>query len=131
MAGLSAPNDPCTIFAPVLDQGTGAMLEKKPEERGWMERLGTRWGVSPGRVLIILLVFACTGFTVLFLKRPVVAFFSGQGEQPLLFTILYYILILPVYNIFLLIYGAAFGQFRFFWEFEKRFFRRMLGRKSN
>lgn len=95
-----------------------------------MERLGARWGVSPGRVLIILLVFACTGFTVLFLKKPVVAYFSGDGEQPLLFTILYYILILPVYNVFLLIYGAIFGQFRFFWEFEKRFFRRMLGRKA-
>ncbi len=95
-----------------------------------MERLGARWGVSPGRVLIILLVFACTGFTVLFLKRPVVAYMSGDGEQPLLSTILYYILILPVYNVFLLIYGAIFGQFRFFWEFEKRFFRRMLGRKD-
>lgn len=106
------------------------MPEKKPEGRGWMERLGARWGVSPGRVLIILLVFACTGFTVLFLKKPVVAYFSGDGEQPLLFTILYYILILPVYNVFLLIYGAIFGQFRFFWEFEKRFFRRMLGRKA-
>jgi hypothetical protein len=106
------------------------MLVKKPEGRGWLERLGDRWGVNPGRVLIILLVFACTGFTVLFLKRPVVAYFSGAGEQPLLFTILYYILILPVYNVFLLIYGAIFGQLRFFWEFEKRFFRRMLGRKS-
>ena len=40
---------------------------------GWMQRLATRWGVSPSRVLVILLVFACTGFTVLFLKRPVVA----------------------------------------------------------
>ncbi len=46
------------------------------------------------------------------------------------FSVLYYILILPVYNVFLLIYGALFGQFKFFWEFEKRFFKRMMGRKS-
>lgn len=92
--------------------------------------MGTRWGVKPGRVLIILLVFACTGFTVLFLKKPVVSFFSGDGEQPLLFTVLYYILILPIYNVFLLIYGAIFGQFNFFWAFEKRFFSRLFGKRE-
>jgi len=104
--------------------------EKGPESKGWMQRLAARWGVSPGRVLIILLVFACTGFTVMFLKWPVVAWASGDGEQPILFTVLYYILILPIYNVLLLIYGAVFGQFRFFWAFEKRFFRRLFGRKS-
>jgi hypothetical protein len=98
-------------------------------EGGWINRLGRRWGVSPSRVLVILLVFACTGFTVMFLKRPVVAFFVGEGDQPLLFSVLYYLLILPVYNLILLVYGALFGQFRFFWEFEKRFFRRLTGRK--
>lgn len=100
------------------------------ERKGWMDRLSARWGVSPGRVLLILLIFACTGFTVLFLKRPIVAYFAGEGEQPVLFTVLYYVLILPVYNLFLLIYGALFGQFKFFWAFEKRFFGRLFGRKS-
>jgi len=47
-----------------------------------------------------------------------------------MFTVLYYVLILPVYNLFLLIYGALFGQFKFFWAFEKRFFGRLFGRKS-
>jgi len=106
-------------------------MEKReaPEKLGWMDRLAKRWNVTPGRVIVILLVFACTGTTVLFLKRPVVAFFIGDGEQPLLFSILYYILILPVYNAILLVYGFIFGQFAFFWEFEKRFFKRMTGRR--
>jgi len=100
------------------------------KKAGWMERLGKRWGVSPTRVLIILLAFACTGFTVMFLKRPLVAWASGSdGEQPLLFSVLYYVLILPIYNLILLIYGALLGQFRFFWEFEQRFFRRLFGRR--
>lgn len=103
------------------------MLERK----GLMDRLGERWDVSPARVVLILLVFACTGFTVLFLKKPVVAYFAGEGEQPVLFTVLYYVLILPVYNLFLLIYGALFGQFKFFWAFEKRFFGRLFGRKRH
>ena len=98
--------------------------------KGWMQRLAERWGVSPSRVVVILLVFACTGFTVMFLKRPVVAWVSGDaGEPPLLFTVLYYVLVLPLYNALLLAYGALFGQFSFFWAFEKRFFSRLLGRR--
>ena len=95
-----------------------------------MQRLGKRWGVGPARVVLILVVFACTGLTVMFLKRPVVAFFTDHGEQPLLFSVLYYILILPFYNLVLLVYGAILGQFRFFWNFEQRFFGRIFGRKK-
>ena len=102
---------------------------EKPTKSGWMDRLAQRWKVTPARVLVILLVFACTGTTVLFLKRPVVAFFAGDGDQPLLFSVLYYILILPIYNVILLVYGFLFGQFEFFWEFEKRTFRRMIGKR--
>jgi hypothetical protein len=99
-------------------------------DRSWVQRLAARWNVSPARVGIILLVFACTGFTVLFLKKPLVAWVSGDaGETPLIFSVLYYILILPVYNALLLFYGALFGQFSFFWAFEKRFFGRMFGRR--
>ncbi|MBT8218406.1 MAG: prolipoprotein diacylglyceryl transferase [Bacteroidia bacterium] len=106
-------------------------MSEKKHGWGWVDKLKKRWGVSAGRVFIILIVFALTGFTILFLKRPVVAFFTGEdGQQPLIFSILYYILILPIYNLFLLIYGFLLGQFSFFWEFEKRFFRRMLGRKD-
>lgn len=95
-----------------------------------MERLGKRWGVGPMRVILILVVFTCTGFTVMFLKRPVVALFTENGEQPLLFSVLYYILILPVYNVILLVYGTLLGQFRFFWDFEKRFFGRLFGNRK-
>lgn len=103
----------------------------KSTKTSWMGRLAQRWNVTTGRVLVILLVFACTGTTVLFLKRPIVALFVGEGEQPLLFSILYYIFILPVYNAILLVYGFLFGQFTFFWEFEKRSFRRMMGKRRS
>lgn len=94
----------------------------------WFQRLQARWGVDARRAVIILVVFACTGFTVLFLKRPLTEWVAGDGEKPLWFSILYYVLILPFYNLLLLAYGAVFGQFRFFWEFEKRFFRRIFKR---
>lgn len=108
------------------------MAEKEVAKgSGWLHRLSARWGVSTARALVILLVFACTGLTVMFLKRPVVAFFTEvEGGTPLLFSVLYYILILPFYNVVLLVYGALLGQFDFFWAFEKRFFNRIFGRKK-
>ena len=100
---------------------------KKP---GWISKLEARWNVSTARVFIILLVFACTGFSVLFLKQPILAYFGPPEERSIWLSVLYYILIFPLYNLILLFYGAIFGQFRFFWEFEKRFFKRIFGRKS-
>jgi hypothetical protein len=96
----------------------------------WTERLQKKWGVDFKQMVIILIVFACTGTTIMFLKKPVVAFFVGDGEKSILFSILYFVLILPIYNLFLLIYGFLFGQFNFFWEYEKKFFRRMTGKKG-
>jgi hypothetical protein len=93
---------------------------------GWVGRLRRRWGVSTGQVFVILLVFACTGFTVMFLKRPVVALLAGEGEQSLLLGVAYYVLVLPLYNAILLAYGTLFGQFRFFWDFERRAVARLL-----
>jgi len=98
----------------------------------YLDKLQDKWKLkSIGQVIIVLIVFACTGFTVLFLKKPVVAFFTVDGGQNLMFSITYYILILPIYNVILLFYGFIFGQFRFFWDFEKRMFARMGGKKES
>ncbi|MFY0653700.1 MAG: prolipoprotein diacylglyceryl transferase [Cyclobacteriaceae bacterium] len=97
-----------------------------------LKKLQSRWKLNSAfQVVIVLVVFACTGFTVLFLKEPIVGWIVGEGESSTLFTVLYYLFILPVYNIILLCYGFIFGQFSFFWEFEKRMWNRMTGRKSS
>ena len=93
----------------------------------WLQKLQVRWKVKNAyQVIIILVVFACTGFTVLFLKKPLFQYWFTETEMPLWASTLYYILILPVYNIFLLLYGFLFGQFQFFWAFEKRFLNRII-----
>lgn len=95
------------------------------------EKLKSRWNLkNTYQVAVVLLVFACTGFTVLFLKKPIVSWISGSEENNTLFTILYYIFILPVYNVILLVYGFVFGQFAFFWQFEKKMWYRMTGKKT-
>src|SRR5258708_278291 len=92
---------------------------------GWIQKLQQRWKVSSlWQVINILLAFTCTGLTVVLVMRPLLHFLFGN-DIPGWARVLYYILILPIYNIVLLFYGFVFGQFRFFREFEKRFFRRM------
>jgi hypothetical protein len=93
----------------------------------WIERLRNRWQVKNTRqVLIILLVFACTGYTVVAISKPILQQLF-QGQIPFWARVVYYILILPIYNLFLLLYGFIFGQFTFFWSFEKRVYHRIFG----
>jgi hypothetical protein len=99
----------------------------------WLTKLQTRWGVrSIWQVLVILLVFALTGFSILYLKKFVWEFLGITPE-----TTWYYrwsitiFIILPLYQVVLLFYGTLLGQFRFFWEFEKRMFGRMMFWKKN
>ena len=96
------------------------------EKKGFFEKLRQRWQLnSLFQVLIVLLVFACTGFTVLFLKRPILGLLGEEAKNSTLYSVLYYLLILPLYQVVLLVYAFVFGQFKFFWAFEKRFFKRM------
>ena len=97
---------------------------------GWIDTLKQRWDLNTTwQVLVVLFIFACTGFTVMFLKNPLLGLIDPSYKESTTFTVLYYILILPVYNLILLFYGLIFGKFKFFWEFEKRFVKRMTGRK--
>ncbi|GAB4403565.1 MAG: hypothetical protein OHK0053_28380 [Microscillaceae bacterium] len=99
----------------------------------WMEKLRQRWKLrSLGQVFWVLMAFACTGFTVLLIRKPLL---QGLGLAHLREStggvFLYLLLVLPVYQVLLLLYGLLFGQFSFFWEFEKKMFRRMwLWRKK-
>lgn len=94
-----------------------------------LKSLMQKWKIdSLTRIVLILLVFTCTGFTILFLKDPLLSLID-LGENQRLVSILYYIFIWPIYNVVLLIYGFLFGQFSFFWAFEKRLYFRLTGQK--
>ena len=92
----------------------------------WITRLRAKWNLkNTSQVIVVLIVFACTGFTVLFIKKPILTLLAGDEGNTKLASVLYYIFILPIYNVLLLFFGFVFGQFQFFWEFEKRSFRRL------
>ena len=91
----------------------------------WLHQLQSRWKVnSLTQVILILTTFALTGTTVVYISKPLLAAIFEPDGIPVWARIIYYILILPVYNLFLLAYGFLLGQFSFFWEFEKRFLNR-------
>ncbi len=103
-------------------------MNKPKDNTRFLERLQTKWKLdSLFQVVMVLVVFACTGITILFVKNPILDFFGvEQGDESgFLNTVLYLLLVLPLYQIFLLIYGFIFGQFSFFWEKEKQIFRQM------
>ncbi|WKN32891.1 prolipoprotein diacylglyceryl transferase [Porifericola rhodea] len=94
---------------------------------GWIQNLQSRWEVkSTWQVIVILIVFACTGFTVMFLKQPLYKLAGITEQTSAWIKVPYYMLtVLPVYQLVLLAYGFVFGQFQFFWKFEKRMFKGM------
>lgn len=99
---------------------------------GFTEKLKKRWGVkSLAQVVAILVVFSLTGFTVIFIEEWVLSALGVPKEIPnWLQVVLFLLITLPVYQLLLLFYGFIFGQFKFFLEFEKRFFNRIFFRKK-
>ena len=92
-----------------------------------MDKLKERWGINNSwQVVLILIVFACTGFSVLYLEEIIVEMLQLPADMSWWMRLLVFIfLTLPLYNILLLAWGFVFGQFRFFLNFEKRFFGRI------
>ena len=93
-----------------------------------MKKLKERWNVSSNwQLTIIFIVFAITGSTAAYLSKPVTTALGITKENLSLW--LYWpirlIVIFPVYQVLLVVLGALFGQFHFFWEFEKKMLNRM------
>lgn len=97
-----------------------------------LEKLKRRWNIQNNfQVIIILTVFAITGSATVYLKKIIFDLIEITPETHFGIKIPVYILvILIVYNVLLLAVGLVFGQFRFFWEFEKKFFSRFLFRRK-
>jgi hypothetical protein len=81
---------------------------------------------------IIMIVFAITGSLTLFLSDYLLIILNITKESMsiYIFWFLRVLIIFPVYQILLIIIGTLFGQFNYFWSFEKKFLRR-IGIKFN
>ena len=96
----------------------------------YLSRLKERWGITSDRqLLIILIVFAITGSGSLRIASPMLDYAGITGiANPWIRIPLRILAILPVYQVLLLVTAALFGQFHFFLNLQKRWFR--LGNKN-
>jgi hypothetical protein len=78
-------------------------------------------------MVMIIVVFAVTGSTSAYLSKPILSWLGiVKGEiSGWIYYPLYILLIFPVYQVLLVTIGFLFGQFSFFWAFEKKMLRSM------
>ena len=94
-------------------------LFKKLENK-WI--LNYRW-----EMIRVFIVFAITGSSSMLIGRPIIKFLGITKENlnPIIYWVLFIIIGLAFYQILLVTFGWLFGQFKFFWEFEKKMLKRM------
>lgn len=92
-----------------------------------MNKLKQRWGITSNfQLVIIFIVFAITGSASAWLSKPFCVLLGITKEDfGGWFTLIRLIIIFPIYQVLLVAIGAIFGQFRFFWAFEKRMLKSM------
>lgn len=92
-----------------------------------METFKERWGIKSNiQLTVIFIVFAITGSTSAWLSKPFCMWLGIVKEDlEFWFTPIRLILIFPIYQVLLVLIGFLFGQFKFFWAFEKKMLKRM------
>ncbi|WP_378173335.1 DUF6787 family protein [Aquimarina sp. SS2-1] len=92
------------------------------------DALEKKWNVTYRWELIaIFIAFAITGSTAAQVSDPILTLLglSRETTNGWIYWPLRILLIFPIYQVILLIVGWLFGQFKFFWWFEKKMLRRM------
>lgn len=92
-----------------------------------MDSFKKRWGITSNyRLAIIFIVFAITGSASAWLSKPVCSWLGITKESfHFWFLPARLLLIFPIYQLLLVSIGFLFGQFQFFWAFEKKMLKRM------
>ncbi len=93
-----------------------------------MNKLKEKWGITSNyQIIIILLVFSITGSIAVCIAKPVLNLVDLDKEvvSPWLFWPIRIFIIFPIYQILIVIIGTLFGQFKFFWAFEKKMLSRL------
>lgn len=95
----------------------------------WLfKKLENRWKTDyRWEMIAIFIVFAATGSSAARLSGPFLEWIGLSAEKMNggLFWTLRILLIFPVYQVLLVAFGWLFGQYQFFWEFEKKMLKRM------
>ncbi|MCL6266062.1 DUF6787 family protein [Flagellimonas myxillae] len=92
------------------------------------QKLSKKWIVAHRwEMIAIFIVFAITGSVSGKLAGPLTEIIGLNQETVAgwIYWIARILLIFPIYQVLLVLFGWLFGQFRFFWDFEKKMLKRM------
>lgn len=93
----------------------------------FFKKLENKWVVNyKWEMIRIFIVFAMTGSSSVWVGRPIIKLLGITKENlnVFLYWILFIVISLIFYQILLIAFGWLFGQFQFFWNFEKKMLRR-------
>ncbi|MCT8340374.1 diacylglyceryl transferase [Flavobacteriaceae bacterium TK19130] len=92
-----------------------------------MKKLKERWNIqSNWRLTVVFIVFAVTGSTSAKFAGPVTDLIGIHEEIGwYIYWPIRLLVIFPVYQILLVSFGWLFGEFEFFWKFEKKMLKAM------
>ncbi len=89
-----------------------------------LNKLKRKWNVSGTEFFFILTTFAVTGTVTAWVSRYITSWFAVDRFSFSWWS-LKILVFLVGYQIFLLFFGFLFGQFSFFWKYEKKIFRKL------
>ena len=74
----------------------------------------------------VFLVFAITGSSSVIIGRPFIKLIgiTKDNLSPIIYWVLFIFIAMVFYQILLVFFGWLFGQYQFFWNFEKKMLRR-------
>ena len=88
-----------------------------------MEKIRSFFKVESNyQLFVVNLVFAITGTSSLFVADYIldILLITQENYDNFFYWITRIILILPIYQILLIIFGILFGEFSYFWKMEKK-----------
>ncbi|TAH00897.1 MAG: diacylglyceryl transferase [Sphingobacteriales bacterium] len=88
------------------------------------KRLQQKWKVNGWQLFLILCVFAITGSTTAWISKSITSWVGLTPQSPLLYRAgLRTLVLLFGYQVIILVVSIPFGQFNFFWNYEKKILR--------
>ena len=99
------------------------------QKKTFKERIFERYQITGWWPLIVILfVFSVTGSLSVWVSKPVLAFcgVSSTHMNPFLYWPLRILITFPIYQILLITIGSLCGQYKFFWQMEKKMIQRFV-----
>jgi len=78
-------------------------------------------------LLLIFTIFALSGSGSLLISDPILVTLDLKNYVTFypLYIFIRILIIIPIYQIMLIIIATIFGEFKYFWQFEKKFLKRL------